>query len=76
MDEARRLAVADARTKAELYAEAAGVTLGDLVTLNEGGGGSSGPFMAEMSMARSAVPVAAGELDVSATVNVVYSIAE
>ena len=76
MDEARRLAVADARTKAELYAGAAGVTLGKLLSLDERGGGSPGPYMAEMSMARSDVPVAAGEMDVTAEVQIVFEIAE
>lgn len=76
MDEARQLAVADARAKAELYAKAAGVTLGAVQSLVERGGGSPGPYMAEMSMARGSVPVAAGELDVSADVQIVYEIAE
>lgn len=76
MDEARQLAVADARAKAELYAKAAGVTLGAVQSLVERGGGSPAPYMAEMSMARGSVPVAAGELDVSADVQIVYEIAE
>ena len=76
MDEARKLAVADARAKAELYATAAGVSVGRLISLDESGGGGPSPYMAEMSMARSAVPVAAGEMDVSAQVRIVYEVVE
>ena len=74
-DEARRRAVADARAKAELYAEAAGVELGALISLNEEGGRMPRPEM--MSMARaadSAVPVAEGETTISARVHMVYEI--
>lgn len=71
-DEARRLAVADARRKAELYAEAAGVTLGPIISISEGGGGGQpGPLMRSMA---EAAPVEAGENAVSARVNVVWRI--
>lgn len=77
MDEARRLAVAEARRKAELYAEAAGVALGPLITLNEAGGGSPRPVMMEMARAASAaVPIAGGELTIAANVVLAYEIAE
>ncbi|MEM0948229.1 MAG: SIMPL domain-containing protein [Pseudomonadota bacterium] len=71
---ARRAAVDDAKAKAELYADAAGVALGPLISLSEAGG--TRPPMpvarAEMAMASDAVPVAAGELTVSARVTLVY----
>lgn len=74
---ARRAAVADGRAKAELYADAAGVTLGEIVTLSENGGYAS-PVMAaprlEADMA--SVPVAPGEVSYSASVMMVYAIAE
>lgn len=76
MDEARRLAVLDAREKATLYADAAGVVLGDLVSLNENGARLPRPEM--MSMARAAdagVPVAEGETELRAGVTLVYEIA-
>ena len=38
LDEAREQAVADARRKAEIYAKAAGVTLGAPLSISEGGG--------------------------------------
>ena len=74
--QARRRAVTDARQKAALYADAAGVALGPLVKLTEAG--SARPPMpmarAEMAMASDAVPVAPGELTVSAGVTLVYEI--
>ncbi|WP_281984064.1 SIMPL domain-containing protein [Thalassorhabdomicrobium marinisediminis] len=80
-DEARRLAVADARCRAELYADAAGVSLDGLVSLSEMGGGSYRPMRAEpvmLEMANSApqhdVPTAPGQIDVSASVNMVFAI--
>lgn len=77
-DEARRLAAQDGKRKAELYAEAAGVTLGPLVRIDEqGAGGGPGPMMmAEARMASDAVPVAAGEVTVTAQVRMIYEIAE
>lgn len=76
MDDARRLAVADARAKAELYADAAGVELGALISLSETGIRVPRPEM--MSMARAAdaaVPVAEGETELRAGVTLVYEIA-
>ncbi len=76
--EARRKAIADARAKAELYAKAAGVTLGSIVSINEGSAPRPQPMLmarAEMAM-DSGVPVAAGELTTAATVTIVYEIAE
>lgn len=76
--EARRLAVADARDKAELYAEAAGVELGALMSIGDGGvfRPRPGPVMAEMAMRSDAMPVAEGEMEVRAGVSMVYEIGE
>jgi uncharacterized protein len=38
LDQAREQAIADARRKAEIYAKAAGVTLGAPLSISEGGG--------------------------------------
>ncbi len=73
LDEARRLAVADARARAETYAEAAGVTLGNVLELSESGGGG-GPIMMREAAIASAVPIAAGEVDTTASVTIVYEI--
>ena len=75
MNEARRLAVANAREKAALLAEAAGVELGTLISLNESGMRVPRPEM--ISMARSAdagVPVTEGESELRAGVTLVYAI--
>ncbi|SLN33756.1 26 kDa periplasmic immunogenic protein precursor [Pseudoruegeria aquimaris] len=74
MDEARRAAVAEARARAALYAEAAGVDLGDLLSLSEAGSYRPQPRMMEAAMARDSVPIAEGELTLSATVTLVYEI--
>ncbi|EYD70984.1 SIMPL domain-containing protein [Limimaricola hongkongensis] len=74
-DEARRAAVADARARAELYAEAAGVKLGPLLSLSESGGGHGPRPMMEMRMAADGgVPIAQGEVEISAGVSLVYGI--
>lgn len=72
-DDARRAAVADARARAALYAEAAGVTLGDLLHLSEVGGPDARPQMMQMA-ARGAVPVAEGEVGLTAQVTLTYEI--
>ncbi|MCF6445175.1 SIMPL domain-containing protein [Nereida sp. MMG025] len=74
-DDARKLAVADARAKAELYAQAAGVTLGALTNLAEGGG-QAAPMMVQMEAARSAVPVAEGQVSQTARVRLTYEIVD
>ncbi len=76
-DEARKQAVADARRKAELFAAAAGVTLGPLMSLTEFGGGGAPQPMARMEMAMAdSVPIAAGEVGITASVSLVYTIAD
>jgi uncharacterized protein YggE len=76
-DEARKRAVADARVKAALYAQAAGVTLGAIISINENGAVAQPRALARMEMAAvadSAVPVAKGELGMQAHVTIVYEI--
>lgn len=74
-DAALRDAVADARRKAELVAEAAGVTLGGIVSVVEQGGGfRPGPMMMAEASDRSAVPVAPGEVETDAAVSVTFAL--
>lgn len=76
-DEALRVAVADARRKAEILAGEAGVTLGEVVTVDAGGGAPPQPMdMAFGRMAAESVPVARGEMEISATVRAVFAIGE
>ncbi len=76
-DEARRDAVADARARAELYAEAAGLGLGEIVSISESTVYSppmpmyDGRGGAEQAMA---VPVAPGEVSMMTNVTVTYAI--
>jgi uncharacterized protein len=75
LDEAREKAVLDARRKAEIYAKAAGVTLGAPLSISEGG--APGPvFRAKMAMpmAATSVPVAQGEETLSVSVSVTWAI--
>jgi uncharacterized protein YggE len=75
--EALALAYANAREKARAIAIAAGVELGDFITVSEGGGfrPGPGPMMARAAMEdSSAVPVAQGELEYGARVEVVFGL--
>ncbi|MEM1360405.1 MAG: SIMPL domain-containing protein [Pseudomonadota bacterium] len=77
MAEARAAAVADAKLRAETYAGAAGLSLDSVLSMNETGR-SVGPvpFRAEMAADVSAMPIAAGTLDVSAQITIVYALTE
>ena len=81
--EARRAAVTDARTRAQTLAEAAGVELGGLAHLSEGGAAMPPPPMPMMRMdmameeaMESAVPIAAGELEIVVQVSAAWQIAQ
>jgi uncharacterized protein len=79
LDEARKLATADATRKAKIYAEAMGVGLGRVMSISEGVN-----YQPPMPMARSKVmmadaaaapvPVAAGEQTLSVDVNITWEI--
>jgi uncharacterized protein YggE len=74
LDDAREQAVADARRKAEIYARAAGVTLGAPLSISEEG--APGPVFRGKMVAgmAAAAPVAQGEETLSVTVNVAWAI--
>lgn len=78
LDEARKRAVADALHRALLLTEAAGVALGAVVAISEGGGNfaPSPMFRMEGAMADAPVPVAQGEVSLSASVTMVWEIAQ
>jgi len=73
LEKARTGAIADARARAETYAKAAGVSLGAILSISEGGGGPL-RMAAPMAFAAKSVPVAAGEQSVTADVSVVWEI--
>ncbi len=78
-DQARRAAVADALRKAELYASAAGVTLGAISRIEEGYASQPQPMAApmfRMEAAGASVPVEGGELTFEAQVTVTWELAE
>lgn len=75
--EARAKAVADATEKARQLAEAAGVTLGRVISIDEHGGAHPVMRRAEMAMADAGrVPVAPGEISVELSVSMVFGIAD
>jgi hypothetical protein len=75
LDDAREKAIADARRKAEIYAKAAGVTLGAPLNISEGGAPQPafrGKMMA--GMAAAPTPIAQGEETLSISVSVTWAI--
>ena len=74
LDEAREKAVADARRKAEIFAKAAGVTLGEPLSISEEGAPAP-MFRGKMAAPMAAgAPVAQGEETLSVSVNVSWAI--
>lgn len=75
---ARLAAMAQARSRADVLAEAAGVTISGVGDVVEGGGGSPAypqPKVARMMLADSATPVEGGTTEISVSVTVTYRIA-
>jgi len=75
LDDARGKAVEDARRKAEIYAKAAGVTLGAPLSISEEGAPAP-VFRAKMAMpmAVTSAPIAQGEETLSVSVSVTWAI--
>ena len=77
LNQARNRAVADARSRAELYAQAAGVQLGKVLTISEQPieMPRPQPFVRAMAMESvSSVPVATGEQEVHARIHMVFAL--
>lgn len=76
LDAARADAIADAIRKAKIYVAAAGVALGQIISINENGGGGMPPvfYARAMAMESADVPVAAGEQTLTAGVTLVIAI--
>ncbi|MBZ0129667.1 MAG: SIMPL domain-containing protein [Rhodobacteraceae bacterium] len=73
LDRARQLAVADALRKAQLIADAAGVALGAIQTIEASDGGQTF-YRAEAARMADGVPVAEGELSLNADVTIRFAI--
>ncbi|WP_368187417.1 SIMPL domain-containing protein [Aestuariibius sp. HNIBRBA575] len=73
LDHARLAAVEDAQSKAAFFANAAGVEIGDVIHLIEDGVASPSGRAIRMAM-ESAVPIAEGEIEISAGVVMVLAI--
>lgn len=75
LDSARAEAVGKARARAELYAAAAGVKLGKIIQIAEGGSAMPQPMFAGRTMAAmEAAPIAAGEQDLSVSVTITWAL--
>ncbi len=80
LNEARKKAMQDAFDKANLYANAANVTLGKIKYISENNGFMPPPFPAEMARMvmsgadASSVPIQSGELSFSSTISVVWEL--
>ncbi|MFC3179723.1 SIMPL domain-containing protein [Cypionkella sinensis] len=75
-DEARKAAVADAKARAELLAAAAGVKLGKIEAISEAAGYGAPMPMFRDEKSAAAVPVASGQIGMTASVTITYQIAE
>ena len=74
LDDARREAIASARRRAELYAAAAGVQLGEVLRIAEEAGDTARPMpMARAAMA-GAVPIEPGTRTLTVEVHVTYAL--
>ena len=77
-DEARRLAMDDAKSKAETLAEAAGVDLGAPRSITETGGPRAitfeGAIVADVGRDFASTPISVGELEVQISVQVLYAL--
>lgn len=76
LDEARAKALATARTRAELYAKAAGLTVKRIVRISESE--NAGPIVRPMAMmaraAKDSTPVEAGEQELTVNLSVVFEL--
>ena len=76
LNAARQEAVAEARARADLLATAAGVKLGRVLSISEGAAPTDPVPMFRAEASAAPVPVAGGELGLSANVTIFYQIVE
>jgi uncharacterized protein len=73
-DEARKEAVANAQRRAKLYADAAGVQLGEVINIDEGSNDNPRPIFAARALKADAVPIERGSETLEATVSVTWAL--
>lgn len=73
-DEARKQAMANAKRRAELYATAAGVSLGEVLSIAEEMRGSARPLPMGRAAMAGEVPIEAGTLTLAVEVHVTYAL--
>jgi uncharacterized protein len=71
--QALKQALGSAKGKAQAIAEAAGLTLGSVLRVHEGGNAAPLPMFAEAQAAGPSVPIEAGTQQIQASVTVTYS---
>ena len=74
LDRVRADAIQDAHRRAELYAQAAGVQIGKVISIQESGLSQPQPRPLMRTLAAQAVPVAPGKQQLSVSLQVVYEI--
>ena len=77
LDEARKKAVLAARARADLYAAAAGVKVGKVLSISEAGSSFPRPQPMQRSLAMASaesVPIAPGEQELRASINIVFAL--
>ncbi|HEY2008401.1 MAG TPA: SIMPL domain-containing protein [Rhizomicrobium sp.] len=74
LEKARTQAIADARARAQTYAQAAGVTLGPIISISEGASEAVPRPMFRVMAMSAPTPIAPGEQSVTADVTVVWEI--
>lgn len=73
-DEARRQAIANALRRARLFAEAAGATVGDVLTIAEDASMPSPPMYSGRAMAAESVPIERGSQTLEVRVQVTWAL--
>jgi uncharacterized protein len=73
-DDARKEAVANAQRRAKLYADAAGVELGEVLKIDESGDSSPRPIFAGRALKSEAVPIERGTETLEAAVSVTWAL--
>lgn len=73
-DEARKLAMVNARRRAELYATAAGAQLGSVLTISEDQSSGARPAAMARAAVAGSVPIEAGTRTLTVDVNVTYAL--